>query len=68
MRAGYAALFIFLLAIPAAFAHFRVADTFIGDGFLHGFNWETMDDPTHGRVNFVDQSVALGSNLSFCTF
>lgn len=53
------------LRVPATYAHFHIADTFIGHDFLNGFNWETFNDPTHGRVNFVDQPTALSSNLSF---
>jgi len=59
-----------LLRIPAsdaasAAASYTMADEFVGEGFLKGFQWETIDDPTHGRVNFVDQPTALSSNLTF---
>ncbi|KAJ3844135.1 glycoside hydrolase family 16 protein [Lentinula raphanica] len=40
-------------------AHFK------GKNFLDAFNWETFDDPTHGRVNFIDQQTALNTNLSY---
>lgn len=38
---------------------------FKGKDFLGAFNWETFDDPTHGRVNFVNQGTALNTNLSY---
>ncbi|KAG0693396.1 glycoside hydrolase family 16 protein [Suillus ampliporus] len=37
----------------------------VGYNFLDNFSWETMDDPTHGRVNYVDLATALGDNLTF---
>lgn len=59
------AISLALALAPATVAHYHLADTFIGHDFINGFNWETFDDPTHGRVNFVDQPTALSSNLSF---
>ncbi|EIW83244.1 glycoside hydrolase family 16 protein [Coniophora puteana RWD-64-598 SS2] len=44
---------------------YSLKTTYMGHGFLDGFSWETMDDPTHGRVNFVDQGTALGKNLTW---
>jgi hypothetical protein len=65
MRTGYAILSLCLNLTPATYAHFQLADKYIGHDFLNWFNWETFDDPTHGQVNFVDQQTALQSNLSF---
>lgn len=68
MRTGYAVelVSLYLALTPAAYAaRFQLTDKYIGYDFLNGFNWETLDDPTHGRVNFVDQQTALHSNLSF---
>ncbi|KZP11625.1 glycoside hydrolase family 16 protein [Athelia psychrophila] len=61
------AISLALALAPATVAHYHLADTFIGHDFINGFNWETFDDPTHGRVNFVDQPTALSSNLSFAS-
>jgi hypothetical protein len=36
-----------------------------GWDFLNAFKWETLDDPTHGRVNYVDQDTALKTNLTY---
>ena len=48
---------------PAS-ANFLLADSYVGRDFLQ-WNWETGDDPTHGRVNYVDQATALQLNLSY---
>lgn len=37
----------------------------VGYDFLGNFSWETADDLTHGRVNYVDQATALKDNLTF---
>lgn len=68
MHIGYAAGYLSLVVIPATCARFRIADTFKGRDFFDGFNWETLNDPTDGRVNFVDMSTAMRSNLSFGTY
>lgn len=46
-------------------ATFVLTDTYVGRDFLQSWNWQTMDDPTHGRVNYVDKDTALATNLSF---
>ncbi|KII92245.1 glycoside hydrolase family 16 protein [Plicaturopsis crispa FD-325 SS-3] len=62
----YVALFFLFHIIPRALAaDFRIVDTYVGADFLDGWKWETFADPTHGDVNFVDQSTALASNLTF---
>jgi hypothetical protein len=37
----------------------------IGSDFLDNYSWETADDPTNGRVNYVDKATALKDNLTF---
>lgn len=44
---------------------FDLTDTYIGRDFLDRWTWETIDDPTHGRVDYVDQETALELNLTF---
>jgi hypothetical protein len=44
---------------------YRLQDSIIGYDFLDAFMWETKDDPTHGRVNYVDKATALKDNLTF---
>lgn len=46
---------------------FTLKDTFIGPGFFDAWTWETIDDPTHGRVNYVDKATAMNSNLSYAS-
>ncbi|KAH8982710.1 glycoside hydrolase family 16 protein, partial [Lactarius akahatsu] len=52
-------LSLFLTLLPFS------KDEWIGDGFFEGWRWETTNDPTHGRVNFVDQAEALIKNLTY---
>lgn len=59
-----AALFV---SAQAHSAHFKLADKFIGSDFFSGFDWKTFDDPTHGRVNYVDQQTAMATNLSYAS-
>jgi hypothetical protein len=66
MRTGYAfpaSLLLFL--IPCASATFTLKDKWVGNDFFQGWNWETEDDPTHGRVNYVNQADALARKLSY---
>jgi hypothetical protein len=38
-------------ALPLARAAlYLVEDSFVGTDFLRNFNWEAIEDPTHGRV------------------
>ncbi|KAF8708398.1 glycoside hydrolase family 16 protein, partial [Rhizoctonia solani] len=54
-------------ASVARAATYSVTDTFIGSSFLSGFTHEAIADPTHGRVNYVDQSTAVSRNLTFAS-
>ncbi|KAI0066078.1 hypothetical protein BV25DRAFT_1912879 [Artomyces pyxidatus] len=68
MRTGYASIFPSVLALTQrASANFFLKDIFVGHDFLDGWTWQTIDDPTHGRVNYVDQPTALQANLSYAT-
>jgi hypothetical protein len=60
------ALSLTLALTPTVLARsYTLENSFIGRGFLEGFGWENFDDPTHGRVDYVDQQTALVTNLSF---
>lgn len=71
MRTGYA----FLLCLQSlglitgsvvhGSAQLVLKDLYVGETFFKGFKWETMNDPTHGRVNYINQKEALRSNLSY---
>ncbi|KAG8691173.1 hypothetical protein FRC11_006148 [Ceratobasidium sp. 423] len=53
------------VASVARAATYSVSDTFIGSSFLSGFTHEAIADPTHGRVNYVDQNTAINQNLTY---
>lgn len=42
---------------------YHLAEDYVGKGFLRGFEFEAIPDPTHGRVNYVNASVALAEGL-----
>lgn len=44
-----------------------IKQSYCGEEFFHSWNWETFDDPTHGRVNYVGKDAAIASNLSYGT-
>ncbi|KAF9258240.1 2 beta-glucan [Marasmius fiardii PR-910] len=46
-------------------ASYSLADSYVGQGFLDGFNVLNITDPTHGRVNYVDAVTAARQNLTF---
>jgi len=63
MHAGYV---IGALCLCTGFAQsYFISDTFVGHDFFDTWTWETFNDPTHGRVNYVDQPTAINTNLSF---
>jgi hypothetical protein len=69
MYAGYIASAFYLAFAPAISAQsFCQNDSYIGKDFFSGWTWQTFDDPTHGRVNYVDQTTALNLGLSYSTF
>ncbi len=47
---------------------FHLQDNHVGESFFDGsFSWQTFDDPTGGRVNYVDMPTAQALNLSYGT-
>ena len=62
---GYAFLAALLSLNLCARANFYLQDEWIGEDFFQGWNWETMDDPTHGRVNYVNKGEAQSKNLTY---
>ncbi|EJD04695.1 glycoside hydrolase family 16 protein [Fomitiporia mediterranea MF3/22] len=48
-------------------ATYSLSDNIVGTKFLSEFTHQAISDPTHGRVNYVDQSTALAENLTFAT-
>ncbi|KAI0790474.1 laminarinase [Abortiporus biennis] len=55
------------LAVPAQVfgKAYSQTDSHTGTGFLKSFAHEAIADPTHGRVNYVDQTTALAQNLTY---
>jgi hypothetical protein len=69
MRTGYAFLSaLFLSLIQSASTTFFLKDQWVGEDFFHGWNWETEVDPTHGRVNYVNQADAMNKRLAYGAF
>ncbi|KIY44374.1 glycoside hydrolase family 16 protein [Fistulina hepatica ATCC 64428] len=56
----------FIAAAPDS-TLYALAASYQGPNFFDAFTWETFDDPTHGRVNYVDVSTARARNLSFAS-
>ncbi|KAK8861768.1 hypothetical protein IAR55_002591 [Kwoniella newhampshirensis] len=48
-------------------ATYNLSRSWIGSGFYDDFTFRTFDDPTHGRVNYVDLDTARSNNLSFAS-
>jgi hypothetical protein len=66
MRTGYAFLAALSLSLTrCASGTFHLKDQWIGSDFFLGWNWETSNDPTHGRVNYVSQTEAISKNLTY---
>ncbi|KAI0051465.1 glycoside hydrolase family 16 protein [Auriscalpium vulgare] len=45
-------------------ATYGVHDTFQGSSFFSGFSFQTIADPTNGRVNYVSQATAQSEGLA----
>ncbi|KAJ7045452.1 glycoside hydrolase family 16 protein [Mycena alexandri] len=59
-----APILLLCLSGPAlASQSYLINDTFIGNDFF-AWDWYTSDDPTHGRVDYVDRPTAKAMNLS----
>ncbi|EKM60723.1 glycoside hydrolase family 16 protein [Phanerochaete carnosa HHB-10118-sp] len=66
MRFATLASFIAAALIPSTYAAtYQLSDNWIGSAFLNTFTFEAIADPTHGRVNYVDQATALARNLTY---
>ncbi|KAF8202335.1 glycoside hydrolase family 16 protein [Pholiota molesta] len=42
---------------------YTLSENIVGHDFLEAFNFQAITDPTHGRVNYVNESDALSKNL-----
>ncbi|KAH7883437.1 glycoside hydrolase family 16 protein [Phlebopus sp. FC_14] len=60
-RAG---IFVLGLLVKAAFCTTYVKTNHLaGKDFLDAFTWQTIADPVHGRVNYINESVARQDSL-----
>ena len=63
--------FAFLAALSLSLSQrargkaFYLKDQWRGNDFFQGWNWETEDDPSHGRVNYVSQGEARIKHLAY---
>ena len=66
MRTGYAFLAALSLSLTqcARAKFYFLKDKWVGVDFYQGWNWETENDPTHGRVNYVSLDDAKRNNLT----
>ncbi|GAO51130.1 hypothetical protein G7K_5241-t1 [Saitoella complicata NRRL Y-17804] len=49
----------------AAAINYTLSRNYTGQNFFDEWNFETITDPTHGFVNYVDRSTAFKSNLTY---
>jgi hypothetical protein len=67
MRTEYAIIIALSLSLVqcAGATDYFLKDQWIGEDFLTaGWYFETEDDPTHGRVNYVNQQEAVSKGLA----
>ncbi|KAF8152572.1 glycoside hydrolase family 16 protein [Crassisporium funariophilum] len=62
-----AAAFALSSITPALGATYSLSDNIVGSGFYSAFDWQAIADPTHGRVNYVDQTTSKNQNLTFAS-
>ncbi|KIM58360.1 glycoside hydrolase family 16 protein [Scleroderma citrinum Foug A] len=56
-------LVVTILANTVAAGTYLSTSNLVGQGLLDAFYWQTMSDPSHGRVNYVSESTAQSSGL-----
>ncbi|KAI0341217.1 endo-beta-glucanase [Trametopsis cervina] len=61
----FAALVACSLLPSALAATYGLTDNHVGADFLNTFTHEAIADPTHGRVNYVNQATAVAQNLTY---
>ena len=44
---------------------YLIKDVYSGEDFFDSWTWEAIEDPTHGRVNYVSKEDAIRSGLSY---
>lgn len=51
--------------VSGASTTYRRKLSIVGPEFFEQFNWESRDDPTHGRVNYLSLEEARAKNLAY---
>ncbi|KAF8803218.1 endo-1,3(4)-beta-glucanase [Phlegmacium glaucopus] len=46
---------------------YRLSESIVGQDFYQHFSWEAVADPSHGRVNYVDQQTSIDQNLTYAS-
>ncbi|KAF9562372.1 glycoside hydrolase family 16 protein, partial [Agrocybe pediades] len=60
------ATFLVLGLVPSSLgAQYLLKENIIGSGFYDHFDWEAVDDPSHGRVTYVDMQTSIDQNLTY---
>jgi len=53
--------------VNSTFTRYERELSIVGSDFFEQFNWESENDPTHGRVNYLTLEEARAKNLSYAT-
>jgi len=56
-------LLVILCLAEVTLGAYQLTNTYAGDTFFDGWNFETANDPTHGYVNYVNQADARAQGL-----
>lgn len=51
--------------VSSGSTRYKRALSVVGSDFFEQFNWETEDDPTHGRVNYLSLEESKAKNLTY---
>ena len=57
-------VFFSLVGLATA-ATYSLSDSIVGTDFYSQFTFQAIADPTHGRVNYVDEATARAKNLTY---
>ena len=52
-------------AVSSASTRYQRELSIVGSDFFDEFNWESQNDPTHGRVNYLTLDEAKAKNLTY---
>jgi len=51
--------------VSSGFTFYTRELSIVGTDFFEEFNWESENDPTHGRVNYLTLEEARAKNLTY---